>query len=402
MNKTYKIVFGLLLLLVISLTWLETSEADPINWNASYTDTDNIALGAKIFFESWKEASADSIQKLNIPPYEYLNNDPAQGTYFFLNDYVSFDDDELEDLLQWVSKGNTVFISASGFGENLSDTLKVSTQYYISDEIGFTSRPQVNFYNPELHLEKNLEFDQDLSAVSFGEIDTLQQTILGYSVFNENKEKRANFIRLPFGKGEIYLHTLPQLFSNYFLLKDKNYVYAEKALAYIPKQQVLWDGYYKSGKSFYSSPLYILLNNRPLKWAYYFVLIASILFILFEGKRKQRKIPVVEPLQNKSYEFTETISNLYIEQKRFYELGQKKIALFLEFIRTHYRLDTQQFNIDFYRNLSAKSGHDLETTQALFQKIESFQEQRKNNKNDFFELSQNINTFKTKDGKSGK
>ena len=402
MNKTYKIVLGLLLLLVISLTWLETSEPDPINWNESYTSSDNIALGARIFYESWEEVSEDSIEKLRIPPYEYLNREPAQGTYFFLNDYIAFDDDELDDVLEWVAQGNTLFISSSSFGENLTDTLKVATRYVISDNIAFKARPSVNFYNPDLKLKNDLEFDQDLTAMFFSEIDTLNQTVLGYSSYKKEEDKRVNFIRAPFGKGEIYLHTLPQLFSNYFLLKDENYKYAEAALAYIPKEHILWDAYYKSGKSFYSSPLYILLNNRPLRWAYYFVLIASILFILFEGKRKQRKIPVVEPLQNKSYEFTETISNLYVEEKRFYELGLKKIALFLEFIRTEYRIDTQKINSDFFRNLSAKSGNELDTTEKLFQQIENYQNQQQNDKSEFLKLSKNINAFKSKDGKSGK
>ena len=402
MNKTYKIVLGLLLLLVISLTWLETSEPDPINWNESYTSSDNIALGARIFYESWEQVSEDTIEKLRIPPYEYLNREPAQGTYFFLNDYIAFDDDELDDVLEWVAQGNTLFISSSSFGENLTDTLKVATRYIISDNIDFKARPSFNFYNPDLKLKNDLEFDQDLTAMFFSEIDTLNQTVLGYSSYKKEEDKRVNFIRAPFGKGEIYLHTLPQLFSNYFLLKDENYKYAEAALAYIPKKHVLWDAYYKSGKSFYSSPLYILLNNRPLKWAYYFVLIASILFILFEGKRKQRKIPVVEPLQNKSYEFTETISNLYVEEKRFYELGLKKIALFLEFIRTEYRIDTQKINSDFFRNLSAKSGNELDTTEKLFQQIENYQNQQQNDKSEFLKLSKNINAFKSKDGKSGK
>jgi len=401
MNKTYKIAFGLFLLLIISLAWLESSEPEPINWNPSYTNTDKIALGSLIFFESWTQSNPERFEEIKIPPYEYLNEEPKKGTYFFLNNYVSFDDDELDDILNWVSKGNTLFISAYNFGGNLEDTLKVQLSSYISAD-GFKSRPALNLVNSNLKLEKALEFDQDLPAVYFEEIDTLNQVVLGTSTFRKkDAEEKINFIKTGFGNGEIYLHSVPQAFSNYFLLKNKNYQYQEALLAYLSENTILWDGYYKSGKGFFTSPLYILLNNHPLKWAYYFIIITAILFILFEGKRKQRSIPVVNTLENKSYEFTETVSNLFLEQKKYRDLGLKKIKLFMEYIRNEYRLDPSNMNDHFYRDLASKSENSTDHTKKLFERITNFQKKHENSKDEFFELSKSINTFKKHHGKSG-
>jgi len=401
MNKTYKIAFGLFLLLIISLAWLESSEPEPINWNPSYTNTDKIALGSLIFFESWTQSNPERFEEIKIPPYEYLNEEPKNGTYFFLNNYVSFADDELDDILNWVSKGNTLFISAYNFGGNLEDTLKVQLSSYISAD-GFKSRPALNLVNSNLKLEKALKFDQDLPAVYFEEIDTLNQVVLGTSTFRKkDAEEKINFIKTGFGNGEIYLHSVPQAFSNYFLLKNKNYQYQEALLAYLSGNTILWDGYYKSGKGFFTSPLYILLNNRPLKWAYYFIIITAILFILFEGKRKQRSIPVVNTLQNKSYEFTETVSNLFLEQKKYHDLGLKKIKLFMEYIRNEYRLDPSNMNDHFYRDLASKSENSTDHTKKLFERITNFQKKHENSKDEFFELSKSINTFKKHHGKSG-
>jgi len=401
MNKTYKIAFGLFLLLIISLAWLESSEPEPINWNPSYTNTDKIALGSLIFFESWTQSNPERFEEIKIPPYEYLNEEPKNGTYFFLNNYVSFDDDELDDILNWVSKGNILFISAYNFGGNLEDTLKVQLSSYISAD-GFKSRPALNLVNSNLKLEKALEFDQDLPAVYFEEIDTLNQVVLGTSTFRKkDAEEKINFIKTGFGNGEIYLHSVPQAFSNYFLLKNKNYQYQEALLAYLSGNTILWDGYYKSGKGFFTSPLYILLNNRPLKWAYYFIIITAILFILFEGKRKQRSIPVVNTLENKSYEFTETVSNLFLEQKKYHDLGLKKIKLFMEYIRNEYRLDPSNMNDHFYKDLASKSENSTDHTKKLFERITNFQKKHENSKNEFFELSKSINTFKKHHGKSG-
>ncbi|AVR46093.1 DUF4350 domain-containing protein [Christiangramia fulva] len=400
MSKTYKIALVLFLLLVISLVWLETSEPEPVNWNPSYTAVDKIALGSYVFFESWKEAT-DSLEKINIPPYEYLNNKPDNGTYFFLNDFIDFDDAELDDLLNWVSKGNKLFIASNGFSTNLLDTLKLKVSNYYSKE-GFTSRPALNLSNAHLKLDSPKLFDQDLSGIYFSKIDTLKQVVLGTASFGKKeKEEKVNFIKTGFGDGEIYLHTTPQAFSNYFLLKNSNFEYVQSLLAYLAGDHILWDAYYKSGKTFFTSPLYMLLSNRSLRWAYYFVIIAAILFVLFEGKRRQRPIPVVEPLKNKSYEYTETISQLFLERGKYYELGMKKINLFLEFIRTNYQISTRELNEDFYRNLASKSGNTYKETQALFERIFNFQQNTDADKDEFHELSKSINNFKQKDGKTG-
>ncbi len=400
MNNTYKIALGLFLLLIISLAWLESTEPEPINWTPSFTAKDKIPLGAFVFYENLK-ATHENIEDINIPPYEYLNSSPGMGTYFFLNNLVTFDKKELEDLLNWVADGNRLFISAYGFGNHLADTLSLETASHISTD-GFTSRPNLNLVNSGLQLAKAAEFDHDLPAIYFKEIDTSKTVVLGTAQF-EDKEasKKVNFIKTGFGNGEIFLHTTPQAFSNYFLLKNDNYKYTEALLAYLEGNTILWDAYYKSGKSFFTSPLYILLNNRALKWAYYFILIASIIFILFEGKRKQRAIPVIDPPANRSFEFTETISSLYLEQQKFHELGLKKIALFMEFIRTHYRLDTSEINEQFYKDLSIKSEKSIEDAKNLFDFMQDFQQNKENNKQDFFQLAKQINTFKNKYGESG-
>lgn len=400
MNKTYKIAIGLFILLLVSLVWLESSESEPLNWTPSYAANDRVPLGTYVFYESLKSDFRGKIEEIKIPPYEYLNDTPGNGTYFFLNDRVIFDKEEIKDLLNWVSAGNTAFISAINFGDQLTDTLKLSLSTHI-DSKDFTSKPSLDLVNPALKLKQAAAIDRDIVARYFDKIDTSRHVVLGTSVFENEKDEKVNFIKAEFGEGNIYLHTVPQAFSNYFILKRDNYRYAEALMAYFSEQNILWDAYYKSGKSFFTSPLYILLNNRELKWAYYFVLLASILFILFEGKRKQRPIPVKKSPPNRSLEFTETVSQLYIERKKFHELGLKKIMLFFEHIRNNYRLDPSEPNESFYRNLAGKTQNSLDETRALFQRISKFQEKKESTKDEFFELSKSINTFKRTNGKPG-
>jgi len=109
----------------------------------------------------------------------------------------------------------------------------------------------------------------------------------------------------------------------------------------------------------------------------------------------------VNTLQNKSYEFTETVSNLFLEQKKYHDLGLKKIKLFMEYIRNEYRLDPSNMNDHFYRDLASKSENSTDHTKKLFERITNFQKKHENSKDEFFELSKSINTFKKHHGKSG-
>lgn len=395
MNKSMKFALGGFLLLLIFLTYLEATQPEPINWNPSYVDSDKIALGSYVFFDSWQKNNLFDIEKVNVPPFEFLNKEP-KGTYFFLNDYLVFDEDELNKLLSWVEKGNTIFLSANYISKNLLDTLKVeATTYSGMDE--FVSRPVLNLVHPKLQDPEGHQIPFDIESLYFSEIDTSEQVVLGISDYKDetSQEKKVNFLRSPFGKGKILLHSNPEAFTNYFLLSNGNLNYPAGVISYIDQEKtVFWDSYYKSGKAFATSPLYILLNNRALKWAYYFALIGSLLFIIFEGKRKQRAIPVVEPLKNQTYEYSKTIADLYLEQNEFKALAEKKIEHFYDYLRTRFRIDTSWDNKAFITEIALKTGKTEAETEAYFREITALKNKPEITKQELQQLHEAIQSFK--------
>ncbi|WP_339656582.1 DUF4350 domain-containing protein, partial [uncultured Salegentibacter sp.] len=260
-----------------------------------------------------------------------------------------------------------------------------------------SSKPQLNFENSALKKETDFKFKNEFSSLYFHQKDSAQIEVLGkINIQGDEKNSQPNFIRSDFGKGKIYLHNTPEAFGNYFLLSNENYEYAENILAYMDKEnQVFLDNYYKAGKTYYSSPLYILLSDTRLKWAYYFLLAGCGLFIIFEGKRKQRSIPVVDPLKNQSYEYAKTVGNLYLEEKEYQELISKKVNLFLEYIRLQYKISTKTIDKEFYTLLAAKSGNSVASGKKLFEKIEKLSNNKSAGKSEFYELSEAINNFKS-------
>lgn len=397
MKNSGKIIFGIFLLLVLFLTYLEASEPEPINWNPSYMETDKIALGSFVFYELWEDAFPGEIEKTSVPPFEFLNGE-QDGTYFFLNNYLNFDDAELDKLLAWVDEGNTLFLSSGYYSDNLLDTLNLEVATRVPG-LDFTSMPKIALVHPDLKPRENYAFDHETPLRYFHKIDTLSHTILGVAnltEFRQPSEALPNFIRTKIGDGSIYLHSTPEAFSNYFMLKEENYRYIEDVMTYIdPVATLYWDKYYKSGKTFYTSSLYILLGNKALKWAYYFLLAGAVLFIIFEGKRKQRAVPVVTPLKNQTFEYSKTIADLYVEQKEYKALAEKKIEHFYDHIRRQYRIDTTEINERFYKDLAARSNNTETETKDLFRLFRQIMGKPEITNIELQELHEKIASFKT-------
>ncbi len=394
-------VLGLLALLV----YVEATKPQPINWFQSYSRVDKIPFGTYVLHDLLDEHLAENFIEKNRPPFEVLEDSLLTGTYFFVNNYVGISGDELNKVLSWTEKGNTVFIASHGLSRELMDTLSLhmETRYSVNT---IDTQPILELTNENLKTSSPFLIERDLDIRVFSELDTLSQIVLGQTeVYNDTlefKEPSPNFIKAPFGEGTIYLHSQPEVFTNYFLLEKENLDYTKGVLAYInTNQNFYWDNHYKSGKPIETSPLYILLNNKYLKWAYYIMLIGALLFVLFEGKRKQRKIPVVIPPANKTFEYTRTIAGMYYDQKDYKAIAEKQIALFMEYIRTRLRIPTEQINTRFFIQVAARSGNTPEDTRALFTFIEQVQHQSTLAPETLLKLNREITTYKQKtDGKS--
>ncbi len=404
MTKLQKTFLGVFLLLLAGMVYMEATKPPPVSWFPSYNNQDEIPLGTVVLYDILDQNFKEKLTEIDRPPYEVLRDTTLQGTYLFLNNSIGFDQAELDKLYQWAEEGNTVFISANSMGAKLLDTLQVETKTnYLLKNI--QTEPLVNLTNKQFDAAKPYHIKRNFNIKTFSKIDTLNQTVLGFSeAFNDQtsiQDSLPNFIKAPVGKGAFYLHLQPETFSNYFLLTENFATYTKNALSYLPKdKQLFWDKEYKTGKHINVSPLHILLGNKYLKWAYYFVLIGVLLFVLFEGKRKQRSIPIVQPPKNRTYEYTRTISGMYLDKKDYHSVAKKQIALFFEYIRIQLRTPTEQQNSRFFTAVAGKTGNTIEDTKKLFTFIDKVNNQHTTSSEELQKLYKEIQAFKTKaDGK---
>jgi len=285
LDKRSKKVLWILGIALLAIIVTELVRPQPIDWRSSYTSFDKIPLGSYILYEESPALFSNNMEKVLEDPYVFLSrkNQENNSAYFFINDRIYFDKRQSEKILEYVEKGNTVFISSRKITGDLTDSLKVgdvTSNTILEEEL----IPQ--FFSTSLKQDSLHAFKKAVYKSYFTQIDTLNTKALGYVNSEKEKQKDLNYISVQYGKKQFLLHSLPEAFSNYYMLKENNQ-YAANVLSYINTDVIYWDEYLKTGRKVVSSPMRFVLNQAPLKWAYYVMIGSLLIFILFKGKREQ-------------------------------------------------------------------------------------------------------------------
>ncbi len=394
MDKNTKIYIVTFVLLILGYIYLESTKKQPVNWFPSYAAKHKIPYGTFVLEQELKNLfPSTQIKTVDIPPYIYLGDSTRVGTYFFADEALNFGDAEFLRLIEFVERGNDVFISTHGMD---IDTLNFETERLVSknlDEKVFFKLLNKAFKG------KEYSFDRPFSNQVFTKVDTLNTTILGITGYvneaNQRTEEGINFVKTSFGKGNFYLHTFPEVFTNYNILNAPNEQLAANILSYLREDlPILMDGYYKTGKSRITSPMQYVLGSKHLKWAYYMALIGILFFIVFEGKRKQRSIPIITPLKNQTIAFTRTIANMYFEKQEHKNIAEHQISYLLEFVRTKLHVPTTKMDATFYEYVSSRSGNSYEEVEKLFQFCDEIHLRNQITNEELIRLNKMIEKFK--------
>lgn len=384
----------LFVLFIFGYIYLESTKKQAVNWFPSYAAKHKIPFGTFVLKEELTALfPSNKIETISIPPYVYLQDTTRVGTYFFVDETLNFGDAEFERLLKFVERGNDVFISTH---EINIDMLNIKTERLISENLD----ERVFFKQLNKGLNgREFSFDRIFLNHVFTKIDTLNSTVLGITGYvnanEERTEEGVNFVKHSFGKGNFYFHTFPEVFTNYTILSSSNHLHTATILSYLRDDiPILWDAYYKTGKSKITSPLQYLLGSKYLKWAYYMALLGILIFVIFEGKRKQRSIPIITPLKNQTIAFTRTIANMYFEKQDHKNIAEHKISYLLAFIRVKLHISTTKIDALFYENVALRSGNSLDDVEKLFKFCDTIHLKNQISSEELVRLNKMIEKFK--------
>lgn len=358
-----------LLLLFVGYVLVEYYRPKSVNWAPTFSNLDKIPFGTKASFELLKTTfPQQQIRSVRLPIYNHLNETkrPIKSSYLFVNQSFELDKIDLAHLLEYVYDGNQVFIAAEEFNKAMEDTLGFRVKF--GYKTAFKKSVTVNFVNPQLRRPQHYQFEKGRTNQFFSLKDTVD--VSKVRALGKNSRDSVNFLSIQFGKGTFYLHCIPQAFTNFYVLKPETADYAFKAFSYLPVATVYWDEYQKQGRIGEGSMFRFIYSQPPLEWAFYIAIVGILLFVFFEGKRRQRLIPIVAPPRNTSLEFVETVGNLYYQQRDHSNIAHKKVAYFLAQIRQQFYLQTNTLDNEFKEALAQKSGIDIQKINDLFVLVE--------------------------------
>ena len=370
MSKSIKIYISVLVFILILILVSDYNKPKPIDWRPTYSVNDKIPYGLYVFDkEIGRILKKQKIQRISaVTPYEFLDSKydedslvetySVKGTFVNISVQNNIDDQSMKEIMYFVSHGNNAFLSMSNFPQPLLDSLKFE---YNSN---FRPTDSASVWMANKKLSRKIYKSTGDIADYFSKIDTLNTIVLGYQG-NPKKKKNINFIKIPYKNGNFFLHMHPVAFTNYNLLKKDRYQYAENVLSYIPKGDIFWYTKLQTDENISGSPLRYILSQPALKWAWYLFLIGMLIFMIFNAKRKQRIVPILQPLSNLTIDFTKTIGNLYYQEGDHKNIIDKKIIYFLERIRTEYLIDTTKLDDEFVKKLHHKTGKDEKDIQEL-------------------------------------
>lgn len=342
--------------------------------------------GTFLLYELLKDyKNTVSLKTIDDPLKESLKtyNTDYPTIYFLIDPELSFSEESTDTLINFVMAGGNAFIATTKMNSMLYDNFFSSYPVRTYRDTMY----ELNFFHQDLALNKNYPlkikrkgkvkrhpyhyFEEDYSYYK-NEMVTIS---------TENKWKRPVFIKIKIGKGWIYLHSVPEAFYNSSMFEEEGLAYAESVFSDLPRGHYLWyehskkwdpNNDYKNNKGNnradnQDSPLKYILEKRSLRWGYLTLIFSLLLYILFKIKRKQRIIPAVEPNNNNTLDFVETVSKLYLRQEKHYKFIKHYEQSFLTFIKEKYYIAAPaKVDESYIEQVSVKADIKKEKLEEIF------------------------------------
>lgn len=387
----YWILLGLLFLLLVLA---EFNAPKPVDWRRTYSQRDKIPFGCNAVFRLLNEdIFKGQLEKQSETPFTVLlRGYESKTAYVFINSNISFSRLDAKYLMEFAAEGNEVFLAAGSFyGNKLADTFRISTNRFFApfgNYFDSTRAYTVNFCSPSIKAARPYRYKMGFESARFESFDTTQVKVLAMG-----NDTDVVMLQAAYGKGNIYFMSLPDVFTNYFVVNDSARFCAYKALSYIGAERMWWDEYYKGAHVDTGNPLQFIFASDSLYAAYLLALISLIVFMIFSMKRRQRAIAIVEPLPNTTLQFVEVVGSVYYNTRNHKIIAEEKINAFYEFLRGKFLVTSRRADEETLQRIAKLSGVELADVKKLFLHIGMVWRQGSITEQELIDLNRSIENF---------
>lgn len=394
MNKWTKIgiIGGVVILFIVLLyVWGGKSENDANqtevidSWFETFDPEDRTPYGTYVLRELLDSAGMfGNFIDLDEQIEEGLKDNPDMNDiYFFIGATNFMVDSSAQHLLNFIYDGNTAFIAARSFPYKICQEILMNTEEVFEYNNPLDSMQYLKYTHPELKSKRytfEYIFNNEGSLKNWNtfNVDNFDDYEVDLTILGTNTKNKVNFVKLKYGEGLIYLHSIPYCFTNICMMKREGFQYAEQMLEHIPPGRVQWDRYHlephydtSSGDDYgdgeeRKSIIQFILDHPALTWAMFVLLAGAILYVFFKGKRMQEVITASESKENTSMRYVKTLSSLYMQQGSHSKLIKLKEKTFLNFIAERYYILTKNADAPFIEKVAIKSQISKEQIASIF------------------------------------
>ncbi|QTV05138.1 hypothetical protein [Faecalibacter bovis] len=334
-GKLIKILVGFFILSIGCLILLAIFSTPKTNWEIKFKKESKSPFGLYILYNDLQHLTGAKkvIEVKNLEDLKDLN--PKTDVIFYIDTNNKSSFQVLKEINDLNKREFKLFYADS--------------QNYNSKIIEESTKTKINTI--ELEIYQNRYTNEAKYFNSLKNVETIGTVTIRDSVFtNFMIEKNNKMVR--------YTHADPLLFSNFYLLNPEGYAYAKESLKPLNNKNVYWinpDRSYATNDN-NLSPLSFILSQPELKAAWYVLLAAIFLYLIFKSKREQKIIPIVNPEKNLSLEYSNVIASMYYESGKPQDIIKKKIDYFYYTLRKQFNIATDNvFDEHFIYVLAQKA-----------------------------------------------
>ncbi|WP_294202425.1 MULTISPECIES: DUF4350 domain-containing protein [Chryseobacterium] len=350
MNKTFKIYAVIFIVVMIILALFEVNKTESTDWRKNFKTYQKSPFGLFVFDHEIRDLFKNKVRKTDQTPYDYYNQNQTKKPHNILIIEHEVDGESWNKIFDQVAGGSDAMLIVSDIPKEISDSIGYYDSKLSFEEENVLKLTDKKYQNDFIKLDK-FPSGRGFTFIRPG------AEVLGKTV-EKNNTDQVNFIKVKFGKGQFYVHCEPLFITNYYLLKKGNVKYAQDIFSYLDDRETVW--FDESNSQVSRFFLRFILSNPALKYAWWVLLGGLVLFIFFNAKRKQRIVPIIDPLKNTSVDFVKSIGNLYLQEGDFHDMMAKKAQYFLNKVRMDLLIDTQNLDAGFAKKLHLKTGKPLE------------------------------------------
>ncbi len=391
MNRYIPIILAIIGIFGL-FVWLGQQNKDKHDWAQTYEPKSREPYGTAVVHDLLRGYLPT--QKVEDLKERAAKSLPSDGTatsanYFFVGDGFLPDTADTDKLLLFVHNGGRAFITANAVPNYLLERIAVTIcdttnsddsegDFYHTFKSDYADSAVLGLKHPQLNGNQIFKYKRfyknEIWPTSWAYIDTLN-TNDAYCTEGGDKlapigtlnKDLVNFAKINYGKGAVYLHTTPLVFSNISLLDSSKLAYVGKALSHLQDGVIYWDNKSRSSSDVVQkmngsnakidkdSPLKFILAQPSLRWAWFLMLGLVAIYFVLGAKRRQRIIPIMEEKTNTSLQFIQTISLMYFRGQEHVRICDMKVKQFQTFVRERYHLNTRVMDDEFINTLAMKS-----------------------------------------------